>query len=167
MAESPNNPIVMDNLLLVLVHGLGSSNAFWGPAINLLQEKASSSEHRLLIRPWQYLTNKRPKLRGGNLYRFTFGKPLEQNLEQLGQHLWDDLEQQCQTYDRIRIFAHSMGGLVVASALGLNSSKYYDSPLYAKLESIAFCASPLAGTRRARQVHALFIIWTQRTHSRS
>ena len=153
--------------LVVFVHGLGANESeFWGKTPNTLKGCDHLSS-RIDVRFWGYETTKRIRLHQRVLARFGAGKTLE-SVSSLGEHLWSKLRlwHQENEYHDIRLLGHSMGGLVVAAALGygIKRNSPNDQDLIRALDAVAFVATPLGGASLADKAGPLFELFGDNVH---
>lgn len=139
--------------LIVFVHGLGAEKneqgEFWGTTADLLRGHPRVDSSTFELEFWPYLTNKRPNL----LNRFFPGKDRElASLKGLGKILWGQLRlwmKQGQ-YSDIKLLGHSLGGLIVASAMGYGLRHCpEDENIIQTLSGVALVVTPLRGSALA------------------
>lgn len=157
--KSPQQTDVKVTKLLVLVHGIGADETiFWGSTPMALKTDPDISAS-YDVKFWGYPTSRGPILPWSRLKQTLGVGPSLQSLEQLGQHLWSELrEWNSRKYGHIKLFGHSMGGLVIASAVGYGIARkeQRDSELIAALRSIAFVATPLGGAKLTQIYEPIF-----------
>lgn len=153
--------------LVVFVHGLGANeHAFWGTTpgsirgSDLLREQTE-------VKFWGYETTSRPRPLQRFLGPVGAGAPLE-TIDSLGEHLWSKLRLWFRDgdYDSVRLLGHSMGGLVVAAALGrgVEESRSHDQAMIEAITGVAFVATPLGGASLANRTGALFELFGRNVH---
>ena len=152
--------------LIVLVHGLGANaNEFWGATPVALETEPSIIRNGYKVYFWGYQTKLGPI---GPLEKIPFFSRQTETLEELGEHLWSRLRQwfQDQNYEEVKLIGHSMGGLVVASAVGygLHENEPRDHKLIKALQGIAFVATPLGGANLADKAEPIFKVFGRNVH---
>lgn len=144
--------------LVIFVHGLGANNQFWGNTITAL--KTDPQTNNIDIKFWGYQTQLMPI---PVWQRFPGIGQKKQTFKQLGGYLWSEIRSMVRgkDYNNIKILGHSMGGLVVASAVvyGLSSKNTDDKQLSQLIKGIAFVATPLGGAKLADRTELIFKIF--------
>ncbi|MGI9622692.1 MAG: esterase/lipase family protein [Acidimicrobiales bacterium] len=153
--------------LAVFVHGLGADESdFWGSTPGALRG-CDLVRPDTVIKFWGYETTHKPRPMQRLLGPIGAGSP-HQSIDRLGEHLWSRLRQWWKDgrYDEIRLLGHSMGGLVVASAVGrgLQERRVDDESLIEALSGVAFVATPLGGARLADRAGPLFELFGRNIH---
>jgi hypothetical protein len=136
--------------LIVFIHGLGADEYdWWGSTKNLLEEVYKEEDVDFYF--YRYTTEKISILNKIKLF-FGFGTNLV-DLGGLGRVFANELEnyidKEDKNYDEIKLFGHSMGGIVIASSLWILKEK---KEIFSKITSIAICGTPLGGSRIATRV---------------
>lgn len=151
--------------LVVLVHGLGANDSdFWGSTPTALSTapRLDDLKTETEIRTWGYDTSKLPSPKRSLLGLFGSGKKLP-TIEDLGNYFWTQLRRwtEEEDYEAVLLLGHSMGGLVIAAALGraFEASSAQDLKTLSRLRGIAFVATPLGGAALVKRAGPLFKIF--------
>ncbi|CAA6825669.1 MAG: Unknown protein [uncultured Sulfurovum sp.] len=143
--------------LVIFVHGLGASDEnWWGSTRELLEAEYQDTDTELVF--FTYNTEKTAGLK--NKIKSLYGKAkVFANFNRLGNTLSTLIRDKIKTdsYDEIKLFGHSMGGVVIASALWSLSKKY--PSVYKQLSTVALCGTPLGGSNIASLATKLFFLF--------
>ncbi|MDH4118760.1 MAG: hypothetical protein OEX04_10305 [Acidimicrobiia bacterium] len=155
------------SILAVLVHGLGANaHDFWGSTPEALCD-SDALRPDVEIKFWGYETTARPRPVHRVLRPLGMGSPLE-SVDSLGEHLLSRLRGWYRDghYDEVKLLGHSMGGLVVAAAVGraLEENRSADQGLIDTLSAVAFVATPLGGAKLAGRASPLFGLFGRNVH---
>ncbi len=145
--------------LVVFVHGLGADDYdWWGSTKTQIIERYQGDEETDVFF-YNYKTEKVSGLINRVKLLFGFGTNLA-DLEGLGGLLSAAIDNKFRgkDYDEIKLFGHSMGGIVIASALWKIKNNLGYSHIYNKVSSVALCGTPLGGSLIAARISK--IPWT-------
>lgn len=145
--------------LIIFVHGLGADDYnWWGSTKTQIIERYQSDEETDVFF-YNYKTEKVSGLINRAKLLFGFGTNLA-DLEGLGGLLSAAIDNKLKKkdYEEIKLFGHSMGGIVIASALWKIKNNLGYSHIYNKVSSVALCGTPLGGSLIAARVSR--IPWT-------
>lgn len=150
--------------LALFVHGLGTSTEeFWGATATALQTHPSLLDAGVTVDFWGFKTTLKPEGRLKRVRQIFSSQPRLETLQQLGDHLWFVLGERHARFESIRLVGHSMGGLVVAAALG-HLADGTVSVVGAKIQGIAFCCTPLSGAGLTDRGSLLFKLFGSNVH---
>jgi len=139
--------------LIIFVHGLGADDYdWWGSTKTQLIEKYRSDEETDVFF-YNYKTKKVSGVINRVKLLFGFGTNLA-DLEGLGGLLSAYIDNECKKkdYEEIKLFGHSMGGIVIASALWKIKNNLLYSHIYNRISSVALCGTPLGGSLIAARI---------------
>lgn len=145
--------------LIVFVHGLGADDYdWWGSTRTQIIERYQSDEETDVFF-YNYKTEKVSGIINRVKLLFGFGTNLA-DLEGLGGLLSAAIDNKLngKDYEEIKLFGHSMGGIVIASALWKIKNNLVYSHIYNKVSSVALCGTPLGGSLIAARISR--IPWT-------
>ena len=142
--------------LLVVTHGLGADEGFWGSTIETLETDSRMSG--VEIRRWGYETGKLPDVLGLRLFNRLVRKRRKQSIDFLGKQLWSNLRVWSGSHSDIILLGHSMGGLVTAAALrhGHTMMHVGDPSLLDKVRGAVCVATPFGGARDATTLSRIY-----------
>lgn len=151
-----------DRQLVVFVHGWGASREdWWGTTRRALEDAKELSDCNFYFHQYTSSRVKPPKLFSRFLEIF-LGKAADQELGQLGEHLWSNIKNRVNDggYNRVLLFGHSFGGLVVADAIGYANRRVAegdesDKRLLKLTDRFGLCCSPLAGANLAQSYNSI------------
>jgi len=143
--------------LVVFVHGLGADDYdWWGSTKHLLTGKYANDQDTDFLF-YRYKTDKTSGIQNKFKLFFGYGTMLA-DFDGLGGLLLSEINnfiiRQDKHYEEIKLFGHSMGGIVIASCI--YKMKVQNDPLYSNVTSIALCGTPLGGSKIAARVDSLF-----------
>lgn len=140
---------------ILFIHGLGADTKDWWGSTESNIKHINICDTSISIDFWGYKTDKF-SVKDKALNFVGRGNKLA-NLDGLGSQLVTHLETHYYDSEKIILFGHSMGGLVIASAI--NILRGNNSPVATKC-TIAFCGSPLGGANLADRTKKYFNIFT-------
>jgi|GEM_PF-5741956 len=142
----------MQKCLVVFVHGLGADDKnWWGSTKSVIKLDSELSIHYDFIF-FDYKTEKLTNLTTRLLNTFGLGSKLA-SIQDLGGQLVTSLNNHNNNYSTIKLFGHSMGGLVISAAL---HKLKLENEIFNKVTDIAFCGTPLGGSNLANTVSSIF-----------
>ena len=133
----------MQKTIVIFIHGLGADDSkWWGSTVSSLTNNPSIS-NEYDIRFFSYKTDKIKTILNTAKNQIGLGE-IQASLENLGNQLSDYIRNNCTTHKQIKLFGHSMGGLVISASLPLLET--HANNLYQKISSVAFAGTPLGGS---------------------
>lgn len=141
----------MEKNLIVFVHGLGADNKdWWGSTKDNLKFDADLCDD-FEFEFFNYTTD---KARIEKKW-FSDDKVLAK-LDDLGGQLYTKLQRvlNVNNYSCVKLFGHSMGGLVISSAV--NKFNESDKDNFKKIKNIVFCGTPFGGSKFAETSRLIF-----------
>lgn len=144
-------------MLAVFVHGLGGQvDSYWGQTRKLLTSDKELRSQGIRFAFWGYPTSVTPQ--GPRFMRLLASRSRLPNVRELGGLLWNDLMGgELRRFDRIALFGHSLGGLVVQAAACKAMSRAEEERT--RLVATGLCASPTAGSKLADLVSKMSKLW--------
>ncbi|MCT7598998.1 esterase/lipase family protein [Aliarcobacter butzleri] len=158
----------MGNLVL-FVHGLGAdNNDWWGTTKDFFFHDEEIKANNYSIEFFLYATDKFTSYFGRAKNFFGLGERLA-SLDDLGGQLVSKIKTllQLKNYDCIKLFGHSMGGLVISIALyKLKTGNNDEKLIYSKISNVAFCGTPIGGSKVAKLCKNIFAL-SSSSHTKS
>ncbi len=143
--------------LIVFIHGLGADDFdWWGSSRDLLEKNYEDEGTKLYFHT--YKTNKISGTFNKIKLKFGLGDNLA-DLDGLGGQMVASLEHYVHNnnINEIKLFGHSMGGIVLASALWkLQNGTGNQKNIFNKISSIVLCGVPLGGSDVAKIAKQIF-----------
>jgi len=152
--------------LIIFVHGLGADDYDWWGSTKTQIIKRYQSDEETDVFFYSYKTEKVSGVINRVKLLFGFGTNLA-DFEGLGGLLAATIDNELKKkdYEEIKLFGHSMGGIVIASALWKIKNNLAYSQIYNKVSSVALCGTPLGGSIIATRISRL--PWISSKHTTS
>lgn len=158
----------MGNLVL-FVHGLGADNHdWWGTTKDFLFHDEDIKANNYSIEFFNYATDKFTSYPNSIKNMFGLGSRLA-SLDDLGGQLVSKIKimMQFKKYNCIKLFGHSMGGLVISVALyKLKNGEADEKEIYSKIMNVALCGTPIGGSKVAKLCKNIFKL-SSSSHTKS